>query len=439
MIIKIKQFALFCGDIFLLYGALFLMILVRYGHVNRFLFDAHFVPFSAVFLLWLGSFYAMGLYDIRGVKTKLIIVEQTISGILTGTILAIVTFYAVPYFHISPKRNLIIFAGILAILVFVWRWIFLRITRSPQKRVLLVGDGADIVALAQATVESPHLGYVVVSRITQQDATNNGTINALITEKNVNTIIVDQNMENADGIFENIYSTLARGIEVLDVVTAYEIILRKVPLSAIQHLWVATNISRSKKIYETLKRPTEFVVALFALVALSPLLLLTALAIVITSRGPALYAQLRVGKNQALFTIYKFRTMINGADAVGPHWTEKNDQRVTPIGRILRATHIDELPQLWNIVRGDIGFVGPRPESVELVKQFKEKIPYYDVRHLIKPGVTGWAQTNYKPSASLEEAYEKLQYDIYYLKNTSPILDILILMRTIKLFFTELT
>ena len=438
MIIKIKQLALFFGDVFLLYAALFLMILARYGHISQFLFGAHFGPFSAVFLLWLGSFYAMDLYDIRGIKTKFMLAEQTILAILASVTLSIVAFYAVPYFHISPKRNLVIFAGIAAILIFFWRLIFLRLTRAPQKRVLLIGNGKDMAELAKATTDNPHFGYVVILHMSQHEATSPEMLNKIITEKKINTIIIDQNMEEADAVFEAVYGTLAQGVEVIDVVSAYELILRKVPLSAIQHLWVATNISRSRKIYETLKRPAEFIIALILLLVLSPVFLLAAIAVKLTSRGPALYTQLRVGKNQTLFRIYKFRTMITGADTAGPHWTEKNDRRITAIGKLLRATHIDELPQLWNILRGDIGFVGPRPESVELVKQFKEKIPYYDVRHLIKPGVTGWAQTNYRPSASLEEAYEKLQYDMYYLKNASPILDFLIIMRTIKLFFIEL-
>jgi len=159
---------------------------------------------------------------------------------------------------------------------------------------------------------------------------------------------------------------------------------------------------------------------------------LAALLIKMTSAGPAIYKQKRIGKNNKPFVLYKFRTMKNNQK--GPLWTDKNDERLTPIGRILRYTHLDELPQLYNILKGDISFIGPRPERSELVELY-QKLPFYEIRHIIKPGLTGWAQVNYRPSASIKEAYEKLQYDIYYIKNRSLILDFLILLKTIRYLF----
>ncbi|MCL5004808.1 MAG: sugar transferase [Patescibacteria group bacterium] len=141
-----------------------------------------------------------------------------------------------------------------------------------------------------------------------------------------------------------------------------------------------------------------------------------------------------MGKNDFPFTLYKFRTMKIGVN--GPLATEKNDKRVFFVGKILRFTHLDELPQLWNILKGDISFIGPRPESSDLVEIYK-KLPYYEIRHIIKPGLTGWAQVNYKASASPEEAHEKLRYDIYYIKNRSLVLDFLILLKTIKYIFVS--
>jgi lipopolysaccharide/colanic/teichoic acid biosynthesis glycosyltransferase len=141
-----------------------------------------------------------------------------------------------------------------------------------------------------------------------------------------------------------------------------------------------------------------------------------------------------MGRRNKQFTLYKFRTMVDGADKIGPAWTEKNDTRVTPLGRVFRYTHLDEIPQLVNILRGDISFTGPRPESAELAEKYSS-LPYYDMRHSIAPGITGWAQINFKPSASVEEAYEKLRYDIFYIKNRSFFFDTLIMMRTVKHFF----
>jgi lipopolysaccharide/colanic/teichoic acid biosynthesis glycosyltransferase len=170
------------------------------------------------------------------------------------------------------------------------------------------------------------------------------------------------------------------------------------------------------------------------MVVFIPLMLLIAVLIKLNSRGPIIYKQKRIGKNDLPFTLYKFRTMKIGVN--GPLATEKNDKRVFFTGKILRFTHLDELPQLWNILGGDISFIGPRPESSELVEIYK-KLPYYEIRHLIKPGLTGWAQVNYKPSASVEEAFEKLRYDIYYIKNRSLVLDLLILLKTIKYIFVS--
>jgi lipopolysaccharide/colanic/teichoic acid biosynthesis glycosyltransferase len=155
----------------------------------------------------------------------------------------------------------------------------------------------------------------------------------------------------------------------------------------------------------------------------------------LTSRGSVIYKQQRIGKNGRVFILYKFRTMIPEAESDGPKWAEEQDERVTIIGRFLRRTHLDELPQLINVIKGDLSFVGPRPERPEFVEHLKKKIPYYEIRHLIKPGITGWAQINYKYASSIDDTYEKLQFDIYYIKKRSIVLDILILLKTIKTVF----
>ena len=163
-----------------------------------------------------------------------------------------------------------------------------------------------------------------------------------------------------------------------------------------------------------------------------PLTIIISILIKFTSKGPIIYKQERIGKGEKPFILYKFRTMKINHN--GPLWTVGNDKRLTFIGKIIRYTHLDELPQLINILKGDISFIGPRPERSELVQMYK-KLPYYEIRHIIKPGLTGWAQLNYKPSASLEEAYEKLQYDVYYIKNRSLLLDFFIVLKTIRYFF----
>lgn len=176
-----------------------------------------------------------------------------------------------------------------------------------------------------------------------------------------------------------------------------------------------------------------------------PITLTIALIIKLTSRGPIIFKQVRIGEFGREFTLYKFRSMIANAPdgsaeaGTGAIWKTKNDPRFTRIGRIIERTHLDELPQLINILKGDASFVGPRPERPQFVHKLKEVIPYYELRHLVRPGIAGWAQLQYKYGASVEDAYQKLQYDLYYLKNRSFLLDISIILKTAKLFFTRST
>jgi exopolysaccharide biosynthesis polyprenyl glycosylphosphotransferase len=182
-----------------------------------------------------------------------------------------------------------------------------------------------------------------------------------------------------------------------------------------------------------IRRTVSFFVALIVLIICVPLIPIIALAVKLSSSGPVFFRQERVGKNSTVFTVYKFRTMGRDAEAgTGAVWASKNDPRVTRVGRFLRRTRLDEIPQLWNVLKGDMGFVGPRPERPEFVQWLSGKIPYYPMRHIISPGVTGWAQVRYQYGASLEEAKEKLAYDLYYIKHMSLALDLFIMFETIK-------
>jgi exopolysaccharide biosynthesis polyprenyl glycosylphosphotransferase len=182
-----------------------------------------------------------------------------------------------------------------------------------------------------------------------------------------------------------------------------------------------------------LKRFADVGVAAVGLILASPLALLTAIAIKLDSPGPILFRQERVGQNEQTFVLYKFRSMCCGAESkTGPVWAEENDPRVTRVGRIMRKLRIDEIPQMFNVLRGDMSFVGPRPERAFFVSSLKESIPYYQLRFAVKPGITGWAQISYGYGANETDAIEKLQYDLYYVKNMSPIFDLQIILETIK-------
>jgi exopolysaccharide biosynthesis polyprenyl glycosylphosphotransferase len=172
--------------------------------------------------------------------------------------------------------------------------------------------------------------------------------------------------------------------------------------------------------------------AVVGLILASPVMVLTAVLIRLESKGPALYRQERVGLDEKPFILFKFRSMCADAECDGAVWAQKEDTRVTRVGRIIRKTRIDELPQLWNVLKGDMSFVGPRPERTEFVEFLKKDVPYYMLRHSVRPGITGWAQVNYPYGASRNDALEKLQYDLYYIKNDSFLLDIHIMLRTLR-------
>jgi len=185
-----------------------------------------------------------------------------------------------------------------------------------------------------------------------------------------------------------------------------------------------------KEYIRKIKRLMDMAVAAIVLAVTSPLLGLVAIAIRLDSPGPVLYTQERIGKGNQTFTIYKFRSMQHNAEKDGARWASHKDPRVTRVGKWLRLTHIDELPQIWNIFKGDMSFVGPRPERSEFVTMLEEKVPYYFVRHSVQPGLTGWAQINYQYGDSVDDAIHKLEFDLYYLKNMSILLDLKIILRT---------
>jgi lipopolysaccharide/colanic/teichoic acid biosynthesis glycosyltransferase len=258
----------------------------------------------------------------------------------------------------------------------------------------------------------------------------------------INLIVVPRELKQKDALAVVLYCLFGKGTSVMDLESFYELVTRKIPLDELGETWFLENIEHAARFYDPFKRAVEFFFAVLIGVILLPLEILIALIVKLTSRGPVLIRQQRTGKNGAPFTFYKFRSMValsadGQAETNGAQWAGKNDARVTPFGKFIRATHLDELPQLWNIIRGDLSFVGPRPERPEFVARLKTQVPFYEMRLLVTPGVTGWAQIHYRADLTLEDVKQKLQYDIYYLKNRSPILDLAIVLKTIKSLFVN--
>lgn len=439
-----KVFFLIAGDIALLYLGLLLTLVIRYGaDFYRLLVEQHIAPFSVVFLIWLAVFYIAGLYDSRRLRNNFEFLKTLWLVFSVNALLALFFFYFVPAFGITPKTNLIIFLFVSAAFETAWRRIFNRVTASSarKRRVAFIGSGAAVDEIAAALGASPQLGYEIAVFIGGPGKTAFPRTLAewrkLIKNERLDLIIIPRHFKKEGNMSQIFCELLGSGIEVHDVPAFYETIFRKIPVAEIDNEWVLDAVANREKFYDDFKRGAEVVLAFLLGIALLPLELLIALAVKATSAGPTIYRQTRIGKNQKPFMLYKFRTMRQDAEAHGPRWAEKNDRRVTAVGRVLRYAHLDELPQLLNIAKGDLSFVGPRPERPEFAEMLAEKIPYYDIRHLVKPGFTGWAQIEYRYGASVEEAAEKLKYDLYYLKNRSLLLDVAILLKTFKLFFIK--
>ncbi len=436
---KLKSFLFFVADAVALYAALFITLLIRYqGNFYAKFLDAHAIPFTIIFVLWIIVFYIAGLYDLRRLRNNLDFIKTLFLCLGINAALAVVLFYLIPVFGIAPKTNLLIFIVIFAFIEVFWRRLLnrtLAFGEAPNK-VLIIGDGTIGEQIRKTIAEAPQLGYAIKAEMDEKAAYGSPKeIKTIVQREGVNLIIISHKLKHEPALVAVLYELFASGVAVTDLVSFYELVMRKVPLSGVQETWFLENIAQQVSFYDPLKRASEFIGALLIGIVLSIPMLIIALLVAITSRGPVIYKQIRVGEKGKNFTLYKFRTMRVDAEKDGAQWASKNDARTTPIGGILRASHLDELPQLWNIIRGDLSFVGPRPERPEFVAKLAARIPYYEARLFIKPGVTGWAQIHHRADLTDEDVAEKLQYDIYYLKNRSPILDWTIILKTIKSIF----
>ena len=437
-----RIFFLIIGDFLVLYLGLFLALIARYGadFYDKFLAQ-HLIPFSIIFILWIGIFYAAGLYDPRRLRNNMDFLKTLWLAMVANAVLAMLFFYLVPYFGITPKTNLFIFLLVFALLEITWRRSFNRATASSltKTKVALVGSSRATEEISVFVKENPQLGYEVTVWLKNKEDFSSlkkiGGWENMTNKNSIDLVVIPRSFKNEPDVAKIFYRLLMSGVEILDLPAFYEILFQKIPLEEINEEWFLNDIVEREKFYDGFKRGIEFIFAFILGVLLIPVEFLIAVLVKLSSNGQIIYSQTRIGKHGREFTLYKFRTMRQDAETNGPQWAETNDKRVTFIGKLLRHTHLDELPQLVNIINGDLSFVGPRPERPEFIKILRGKIPYYEIRHIVKPGVTGWAQVNYRYGASEEDAAEKLKYDIYYLKNRSIILDMAIILKTLKLFF----
>lgn len=427
---------LFLGDVVLFVAALWVTLLLRnlVGDTPQH-FSVHIVPFSMLFAVWVLVFYVASLYEPHTVVLKSRIPAIILNAQIVNSIIAVIFFYLIPSFGITPK--IVLFLDLIVSLVFIsaWRIFGIRFLGLRQKeKAALFGEGGEMHELYRVVNDNPlyPLKFVTAVDLEKLDGIDfDREVLERILSEGVSVIVVDSRNERITPILPRLYNLIFSHIRFVDQYRIYEDIFDKIPLSLIGYSWFLDNVSsRAHFGFDLFKRAMDILLATVLFVFSLLLYPFVALAIKLDDGGPILYVPERIGEGGGRISIYKFRTMSTMDD--GRRLGENKD-RITRVGNFLRKTRIDELPQLWNVIRGDLSLIGPRPEFPDLVAQYHKEIPYYNMRHLVKPGLSGWAQVHHdKPPQTIEETKEKLAYDLYYLKNRSLVLDIKIALKTIK-------
>jgi sugar transferase (PEP-CTERM system associated) len=395
------------------------------------------------------SLYYADLYDVRVASDRRELYTRLIQALASTSFALAVLYFWFPSLMVG--RGVFLIAAVLLLtLVVGWRVAFEWLSGQvgPRERLLLVGTGPAAVELARELFQRRHELGVEIAGFIDPDPAKVGTalinpgiigtvddIPSIVRTKSVDRVVVS--LADARGTLpvNKLLDMKLRGVTFDHLASVYEEYTGKIAVENLRPSWfIFSDGFRKSRFLGATKRAMDIVCAALGMLLALPLMAIAAVAIRLTSPGPILYHQQRVGKNGHVFTVHKFRSMRTDAEAEsGPVWASKTgDTRVTPIGGLLRRSRLDEVPQLWNVLKGDMSFVGPRPERPEFVAQLTEQIPFYGQRHVVRPGITGWAQVRYTYGATTEDALQKLQYDLYYIKNLSIALDVFIIFETVK-------
>jgi sugar transferase (PEP-CTERM system associated) len=396
----------------------------------------------------LAGFYLFDLYDFVVMHDRRELVLRLVQALGLAWIVLALCFYLYP--NLMLGRSISLIALPLALFLMVgWRVLIHWILGHPGfgERILIVGSGDSAVEIAREVLSRPDAGYRIVGFVgSDSSQLGKSLINPrvigltehlgdLVKTAKVDRIVVAMGERRGQFPTDKLLQlSLAGHVSIEEGAAFYERITGRVSLSMIRPSWlIFTGPGRKAKLASISRSVVHRFAALVGVILSLPIVIVTAILIKLDSRGPVFYKQERVGRNGRTFVLTKFRSMRVDAEAGGPVWASKGDDRTTRVGRIIRKIRIDEIPQFWNILKGEMSFVGPRPERPHFVAQLAEEIPYYEQRHLIAPGLTGWAQIKYPYGASIEDAREKLQYDLFYIKNHSLVFDAIIVFETIKI------
>jgi sugar transferase (PEP-CTERM system associated) len=393
------------------------------------------------------SMYFADLYDFRILAERRELFVRSMQALGGSSLLLAAIYFWFPDLIVGRGVFMVAAVAIIALL-FGWRMAFVWTSRQvgPRERILLVGTNDAAVELARELFERHDLGVKIVGFIDPDPARvgapvlNPGVIGtvedipAIVRARGVDRVVVSLSDARGKLPMEKLLEMKLDGVAFDHLASVYEQYTGKIAVDNLRPSWLIFSEGfRKSRVQTALKRLIDIVGAGAGLIIAMPIMAAVAVAVKISSGGGVMYHQARVGLRGHVFTVHKFRSMRADAEQqTGAVWATANDSRVTSVGRFLRRTRLDELPQLWNVLRGDMSIVGPRPERPEFVTTLTQEIPFYGQRHIVRPGLTGWAQVRYTYTASVEDAMEKLQYDLFYIKNRSIALDLFIAAKTVK-------
>lgn len=428
-------------------GAVYLRLGVEDSHVELMLRQG-FLKAALATVFCLAAFYLFDLYDFVVMHDRRELVLRLVQALGLAWVALALAFYAFPLLMLGRGISLIALPLALGLMV-GWRISIHWLLGHPDfgEKILIVGSGPLAIEVAREMLERPDAGYRIAgfvgndpellgkSLINPRVIGLTSELDEVVRREGIDRIIVAMGERRGQlPTNELLHLSLAGTVNIEEGASFYERVTGRVSLHMIRPSWlIFSGRGRQTRISGIARNIVHRLVAVIGGLLSLPLAIATAILIKLDSRGPVFYKQERVGKNGSVITVLKFRSMRTDAEKAGPVWASADDDRTTRVGRIIRKLRIDEIPQFWNIVRGEMDFVGPRPERPHFVSQLAEEIPYYEQRHLIAPGLTGWAQIKYPYGASIEDARQKLQYDLYYIKNQSLMLDAIILFETIKI------
>lgn len=454
-IVRIKQLILLFGDLLCMYLALTIALMARYRTMDLSgYWQTHRLSFGILFALWVIVLFINNVYDLRRAKNTILFFQNLSLTFLTNFFLGLAFFYFIPAFRITPKTNLILVVLLALILVSLWRALFNWLLGPSllKRSILFLGYHQRLDELVTLFGNDPQIGFKVAAivdpvhdqipqsvRAAVECFADPLRIRAVVDIKDVHLVVISPSFARSTELEKELYELLFWRIEIADLASFYEAMTGRVNTDMLSESWFLQNLREShKQYYDAARTVFDLLAAVILGIGFIIMFPFIALAVLFESGRPLFIRQARMGYNNRVFTIYKLRTMYaqnpdGMAERGKPQFAQANDRRITRVGRWLRRFRIDELPQVWNVLRREMNIIGPRPERPEFVEQLQERMPFYTIRHLLRPGITGWAQVNYRYGATLEESLVKLEYDLFYMKNRSLLIDMVIMLKTIHI------